>query len=653
MRLQLSSFGLFALLACQPAQSTTPTNANYSDGGAGDSTWGFPPSGRGDSISEADETTTDCREDCGGAVGCGDGVCEAPESTATCSADCGSWCGDNVCNGNEAPSLCPQDCSNNGEGNPPPADCSGCLNGAADCKTHCINEGHDDGFCGAPGSKNPHVCCVCTGDNDPPPGQGSVCGDGDCNGNENSTNCGVDCEPDCGPSPHSKIVNGKCLPSCGALIGNMKWGDGICCASGCADGNQPPNTTWDCNYCCPGKNSCSAASAKCGDGVCNGDESSTNCAQDCGANQPPGNNDPVLQWTFYGKIAGGEQSDAVRGPDNRAHLIADRYAQFDINATKVLDEAPSDGDQGAMSFPPAIAVGDNSTVHIVTRHDGDWGSGYQIRYRRRNAQGNWDQDYIFGSKVKRNYVVGVAWAGPNEVYMSHSHGGDDVWGDLHIFKAGGTGSAAKIGTIGGIWRADSDSRMRGVPGRVFLVSGKPNGGGKAAYTLRGSTGGNVAENLKNTMTTHIKGNGRTGFPDLAVDGTDTVHVTYGAHETVYYNKFAASGQQLFGNDKQIFSGLNAWHLSSGLSAVAASDDGNKVLAVALRSDGGQTASNSDLLWAYSTDGGNSWSTPQDTGHNAKGGEGRCRPRIVAIGNKFFVFYRDKEANGISLATFSL
>ena len=142
----------------------------------------------------------------------------------------------------------------------------------------------------------------------------------------------------------------------------------------------------------------------------------------------------------------------MRGPDNRVHLIADRYAQFDVNATKVVDEAPKDGDQGFMSFPPAIAVGDDNTVHIVTRQNGGWNSGYQIRYRRRNAQGSWDQDYIFGSKVKRNYVVGVAWAGPNKVYMSHSQGGSDVWGNLHIFKAGGNGSAAQIGSIGGIWR---------------------------------------------------------------------------------------------------------------------------------------------------------------------------------------------------------
>ena len=92
-----------------------------------------------------------------------------------------------------------------------------------------------------------------------------------------------------------------------------------------------------------------------------------------------------------------------------------------------------------------------------------------------------------------------------------------------------------------------------------------------------------------------------------------------------------------------------WHLSTGLSAVAASDDGRIVLAVALLSDGSQGASNSDLLWNYSEDGGSTWSSQQDTGRNTDGGEGRHRPRLAAIGSTFFLFYSDRGESGISLA----
>jgi hypothetical protein len=61
----------------------------------------------------------------------------------------------------------------------------------------------------------------------------------------------------CGPSPHFDVFEGVCLPSCGALIGNMSWGDGKCCSKGCVNAGQGPNATWDCNYCCSGIDSCS------------------------------------------------------------------------------------------------------------------------------------------------------------------------------------------------------------------------------------------------------------------------------------------------------------------------------------------------------------------------------------------------------------
>ena len=57
----------------------------------------------------------------------------------------------------------------------------------------------------------------------------------------------------CGPSPHFKVVSGKCLPSCGQLLGKKGLPDAQngCCKSGCkttmAGG---PGTTWDCSYCC-------------------------------------------------------------------------------------------------------------------------------------------------------------------------------------------------------------------------------------------------------------------------------------------------------------------------------------------------------------------------------------------------------------------
>ncbi len=354
-------------------------------------------------------------------------------------------------------------------------------------------------------------------------------------------------------------------------------------------------------------------------------------------------------WTFHGSTVEGDQMDVVRGPNDTLHLVSTRYYQIDLNGSVLVDEAVGDGQQCSLCFPPAIAAGDDGTVHLVTRHAGDMNGGYDIRYRRRDASGTWDQDYLFGGRVKRNYVVGVAWGGAGQVFLSSSEAGSDVWGEHHIWQAG-SGSAILLGSIGGIWRSDCDGRMRGIAGSVFLVSGKPDGGGVGAYFLHANPGSSLAGDLNASVQTHTALSYRSGFADLYVDGTHTVHFSYGAQQAVFYNKYSSAGTKAFGSDIQVFSGLGTWHLEAGLSAVAASDDGNTVVAVALLSDGSQGASNSDLLWAMSTDGGATWSAQQDTGHNTDGGEGRRRPRLVAIGNRFFLFYKDNANSGISLAT---
>jgi hypothetical protein len=354
------------------------------------------------------------------------------------------------------------------------------------------------------------------------------------------------------------------------------------------------------------------------------------------------------EWTFLGPVAEGTQIDAVRGPNDRIHLVSSKYYQFDSDGNELVAEAQGDGRQGNLDFPPAIAVGTDGSVHIVTRHDGDWNAGHDIRYRRRSPSGVWDQDYIFGSRAKRNYVVSVAWAGAGDVYMSYTEAGDNVWGDVRLWKAG-SGSATDLGTVAGIWRSDTDTRMRGRAGKVFMVSGKCDTDGKA-YFLYGNAGANVKTELDASKRTHSAGSGRKGFADLYVDGNGDIHFTYGALYTVYYNRYDAQGQKALASDVEIFNGLGDCHMSAGLSAVAASDDGNTVVAVALKSDGSQAAVDSDVLWACSVDAGQTWSTPQDTGRNTHGGEGRRRPRLAAIGRKFFLFYKDNSSSGISLAT---
>ncbi|MBN2723344.1 MAG: hypothetical protein JXR95_04665 [Deltaproteobacteria bacterium] len=88
----------------------------------------------------------------------------------------------------------------------------------------------------------------------------TFCGDGSCNGSENSTSCPDDCGTNCGDG----VCNGSenttnCIDDCGT-----NCGDGVC--------NGSENTT----------NCIDDCGTNCGDGVCNGFEGAGFCYLDCG-----------------------------------------------------------------------------------------------------------------------------------------------------------------------------------------------------------------------------------------------------------------------------------------------------------------------------------------------------------------------------------
>ena len=186
-------------------------------------------------------------------------------------------------------------------------------------------------------------------------------------------------------------------------------------------------------------------------------------------------------------------------------------------------------------------------------------------------------------------------------------------------------------------------------GTVYFVSGQGDPDGRAYFSWA-SAGAGLAERLAGNLREHSAGSGRRAFPDLYVDATGSVHLVYGARHQIYYNRYGASGEPQLASDVLVFDGLGDWHLSTGLGAVAAADDGQTVLAVGLRSDGSAQASSSALLWSYSSDGGQTWSPPEDSGRLSHAGEGRRLPRIVALGQTFFVFFYDNASAALSLAT---
>jgi hypothetical protein len=354
-------------------------------------------------------------------------------------------------------------------------------------------------------------------------------------------------------------------------------------------------------------------------------------------------------WTYKGVVAAGEQGDAVRGPNDRVHLVTTRYYQFDANGNKLVDEAmdAADQHQGGLDFNPAIAVETNGNAHLITRRNGNWTDGYEIWYSKRTAAGAWSS-YKAVDPVIRNYQVAVAAADNGNVYLTHGKSDGNVWGPVKFYRETG-GAMTFLGDLTGILRIDCDQVIRTRGNELYLGSGKCDGG-SVLYFGRTAATANPVSALGGSLKTHADGGNRKGAPSIAIDAQANFHVAYGATSTVYYNRYNASNAKVFSSDKLVFSNLGWWSIHAGLNALATSDDGQLVAIVALKPDEtNKEASNSELLFSISTNAGAAWTPPLSVGKFTTGGEGRCRPALVFCAGKFMLFYKDKAASGTSLA----
>jgi len=110
-----------------------------------------------------------------------DGTCEAGEDCVNCPGDCtqgaGAECGNGVCEAGNG-----EDCLSC------PADCRGKQNGTPS-KQYCCGDGDGTGPVGCDDSRCNSDGFACIDE----PAVASCCGDGTCNGLEDSCTCGVDC----------------------------------------------------------------------------------------------------------------------------------------------------------------------------------------------------------------------------------------------------------------------------------------------------------------------------------------------------------------------------------------------------------------------------------------------------------------------------
>ena len=167
------------------------------------------------------------------------GVCEVDENCQNCGGDCvtgsGSACGNNVCEigAGESCVTCPQDCN-------------GAQIGKPDRRYCCGNAGFNPLTCSDTRCTSSGKACI------EEPGVPSCCGDGVCEGVEESCLCSIDC----GPAVATES-------DCADAVDDDCDGDIDCVDADCAA--DPACVT----------------SGNCGDGVCGTGEDCLSCTVDC------------------------------------------------------------------------------------------------------------------------------------------------------------------------------------------------------------------------------------------------------------------------------------------------------------------------------------------------------------------------------------
>ena len=345
--------------------------------------------------------------------------------------------------------------------------------------------------------------------------------------------------------------------------------------------------------------------------------------------------------------------------NDRIYLISNHYYELDLEGNLVVDNNTiNDTGLDTYDFGPAIAVGSDSVVHIITRNGGNKSDGFNLMYSKREKDGNWTvEENPVGTPFPRNYVVDiVALDSGNALYAHTSQFPDDIYGSVYFYMLDGL-STDSLGCLEypdlDLYRIDSDFRMEQYQDTLHIATGKPDPEG-FVYYMKAAIDSAMPRNLTKEVIGHWdwEGSTRIGMPDLRIDETGNVFISYGSYQSVFFVKYSNDDSDDI-KDIPIFNELGEWHMDLGLSAIAASSEGDTLLAVGLRTNGTKAATSCALRYTYSVDGGQNWVYPAEIPDlRTHGGEGRMRPRIKFYNNRFYVFFNN-VTGGIAMTTIDL
>lgn len=201
-----------------------------------------------------------------------DGTCDAGEDCNNCPNDCfsgsGASCGNGVCEVADG-----EDCVNC------PSDCNGKQNGNPNGRFCCGNGGDNPVGCADSACTSGGFACTET------PAVGSCCGDGTCEGSEDTNNCAVDCAVTCSvpadcddgvACTDDDCVGGTCVntandancPDDGLFCNGTEFCDAV---AGCSSTGDP----------CAGNETCNETTDTCDQPTCGGNKAPCSVNADC------------------------------------------------------------------------------------------------------------------------------------------------------------------------------------------------------------------------------------------------------------------------------------------------------------------------------------------------------------------------------------
>ncbi|MBN2009954.1 PKD domain-containing protein [candidate division KSB1 bacterium] len=323
----------------------------------------------------------------------------------------------------------------------------------------------------------------------------------------------------------------------------------------------------------------------------------------------------------------------------KVHVIAMNngviYTVFDANGNKLSQETVPNtiGEEGEFRFGAAISVDTLGYPHITyRRYGGD--NNYDGFYIYKTAAG-WSSPIQVFTNIARGYVFRVEVDSKNKVHMARGSINNDIWGPVRYYRFF-NGTEEREQDDFSPYRGDDRLELASGPSNnVHMMIGCPDDWpGKVTY-YRSTDGGTNWSEIGNII--HADAGGRTGSPDVFVDGTGALHVGYGAGQdwskggtpSFRYAKFV-NGTKVTDVAVTDSYELSSWHHDLGIGSIAASPDGKYVVAAYLTTDGGE------LFARLSDDYGETWGDKTKLASTGGGSEGRNKHYIRANGYKFYL-----------------